>query len=56
MRDFNMNLSINRAKAVFDYLMEEGVDPSRMTYKGFGATRMIYPDARSEMKMEKNRS
>jgi outer membrane protein OmpA-like peptidoglycan-associated protein len=55
MQEFNMALSINRAKAVYEYLMESGVDPVRMTYKGFGATRMIYPDARSEDKMEKNR-
>jgi outer membrane protein OmpA-like peptidoglycan-associated protein len=55
MEDFNMNLSVSRAKAVFEYLMEEGIDPSRMTYNGYGATRMIYPDARSEEKMRLNR-
>jgi len=26
-----------------------------MTFKGFGETKMIYPDARSEDKMKKNR-
>jgi len=53
--EFNMQLSMSRAKAVYDYLDEEGIDTDRMTYKGFGATRMIYPDARSEEKMAKNR-
>jgi outer membrane protein OmpA-like peptidoglycan-associated protein len=53
--EFNMELSINRARAVFDFLNNAGIATTRMTYKGFGATRMIYPNARSEDKMEKNR-
>ena len=53
--EFNMQLSINRAKAVYDFLDKAGIDTNRMTFKGFGATRMIYPNARSEDKMEKNR-
>lgn len=55
MNDFNMNLSKARAKAVYDYLVGQGVEATRMTYVGFGATQMLYPDARSEDKMEKNR-
>ena len=55
MQDFNRNLSINRAKAVYEYLMEEGIDPLRLSYEGYGATRMLYPDARSEEKMKLNR-
>lgn len=55
IEELNMILSINRAKAVYDYLMETGVDPSRMKYIGFGATKMIFPDARSEEKMKQNR-
>jgi outer membrane protein OmpA-like peptidoglycan-associated protein len=53
--EFNMQLSIDRAKAVYDFLIKAGIDTNRMTFKGFGATRMIYPNARSEDKMEKNR-
>jgi len=55
MQEANMELSVNRAKAVYDYLVKVGIIATRMTYKGFGATKMIYPDARSEDKMEKNR-
>jgi outer membrane protein OmpA-like peptidoglycan-associated protein len=51
----NMNLSINRAKAVYEYLMQAGIDPARMTYQGYGASKMIYPDARSEEKQKMNR-
>jgi outer membrane protein OmpA-like peptidoglycan-associated protein len=53
--EFNMQLSISRAKAVYDFLDKAGIDTNRMTFKGFGATRMIYPNARSEEKMAKNR-
>lgn len=53
--EFNLQLSISRAKAVFDFLIESGINANRMTYKGFGANKMIYPNARSEDKMEKNR-
>jgi len=36
-------------------LLHAGIDTQRMTFKGYGATKMVYPDARSEDKMEKNR-
>ncbi|MEI6123581.1 MAG: OmpA family protein [Bacteroidota bacterium] len=55
MEETNLQLSIDRAEAVFKYLIKAGINPNRMTFKGFGATKMIYPDARSEDKMEKNR-
>ncbi|HET6993170.1 MAG TPA: OmpA family protein, partial [Bacteroidia bacterium] len=35
----NMTLSNNRAKAVYDYLVANGVDAARMTYKGYGDTK-----------------
>jgi outer membrane protein OmpA-like peptidoglycan-associated protein len=40
-------LSTNRAKAVYDYLIRNHIQPSRMTYKGYGTSRMLYPDAPS---------
>lgn len=30
------DLSVRRAKAVYDFLVRNGVEPERMTYKGFG--------------------
>ncbi len=35
----NLTLSTNRAKSVYDYLAANGVDASRMTYKGYGDTK-----------------
>jgi len=36
-------LSIDRAKAVRNYLVKKGIDPARMTYKGYASTRKRYP-------------
>lgn len=37
----NLTLSTNRAKAVYDYLIKNGIVSSRLTYKGFGETQPI---------------
>ena len=36
-------LSLARAKLVYDYLVKNGIDAKRLSYKGFGATRPIHP-------------
>ncbi len=35
----NLILSTNRAKAVYDYLIQNGIANNRLTYKGYGDTR-----------------
>jgi outer membrane protein OmpA-like peptidoglycan-associated protein/Tol biopolymer transport system component len=37
----NLELSQNRAKAVYDYLTENGITKGRLSYHGFGLTRPI---------------
>lgn len=38
-------LSVDRARAVYDYLIYNGIEKSRLRYKGFGGRkRLIYPE------------
>jgi len=37
----NMVLSENRAKSVYDFLVQKGIDKSRLSYKGFGKSQPI---------------
>lgn len=48
-------LSEKRAKVVFDYLVEKGIDPKRMTYVGYGNSSMIYNDPKNEEEERANR-
>lgn len=40
----NQILSENRAKSVYDYVVEKGVDESRLSYKGYGESEPINSD------------
>ena len=50
--DYNQQLSVRRAKAVEDYLIESGLDPAIMNIKGYGKTSPVADgttaDARSK--------
>lgn len=50
----NMNLSKNRAQAVYDFLVNNGIDASRLTFKGYGDTQPITSND-SEAGRAKNR-
>lgn len=39
--DANLMLSGNRAKAIYDYCIGQGIAADRLTYKGFGETRPV---------------
>jgi OOP family OmpA-OmpF porin len=41
---YNMDLSERRAKSCVDYLISKGVDPARMTSKGYGFSRPVAPN------------
>lgn len=48
-------LSESRAKTVYEYLIQNGIDEKRLTHKGYGNTQMIYPKATQAKEMAKNR-
>jgi OOP family OmpA-OmpF porin len=37
--EYNQGLSERRAQAVMDYLVRNGIDPERLSYRGYGLTR-----------------
>ena len=43
-KEYNLALSDRRAKAVLDYLTSRGVNPDRLTWKGFGMENPIAPN------------
>jgi outer membrane protein OmpA-like peptidoglycan-associated protein len=48
-------LSTARAKAIYDSLLARGIDGSRLDYKGFGNSMMIYPTPVNNRQAEANR-
>lgn len=39
--EYNKELSLNRAKSVYQYLAENGIDPERLEYEGYADTKPI---------------
>ena len=52
----NLELSTNRAKAVFNYLIIQDVDPTRLKFKGFGASEPIASNQTAEGKAKNRRT
>ncbi len=53
--EYYNELSIARAKAVFNYLVKRGISESRLQYEGVGYSEMIYPNATLKSEMQQNR-
>ena len=51
----SMNLSVQRAKFVYEFLVTNGIDKDRMTYVGFGSNHKLYPEERTLMEQSLNR-
>ncbi|MCB9187250.1 MAG: PD40 domain-containing protein [Flavobacteriales bacterium] len=47
--EYNMRLSKDRAQAVVDYLVRNGISPSRLTAVGYGETRPIARNENSDL-------
>jgi peptidoglycan-associated lipoprotein len=52
---YNMDLSQRRAQSAVDYIISQGIDPSRITAKGYGETRLVVPNAQTEEQHQVNR-
>ena len=50
-----IELSTSRAKAVYDFLMVNDIDPERISYKGSGNSQMLYPEPKNKEQSEANR-
>jgi len=40
--EYNDELSVNRAKAVYTWLINKGIDANRLSFTGFGKSRPIF--------------
>lgn len=52
---WDFKLSVQRAKMVHDYLLENDIPADRISYKGYGNFHMRYPKARNEKEQSENR-
>lgn len=46
--EYNMQLSLDRAKAVADYLISKGIDAKRLTWRGYGASKPVADNTTEE--------
>lgn len=52
---YNLDLSDRRAKSAVAYIISKGIDPARITAKGYGETRLIVKNAKTEEEHQRNR-
>ena len=51
----SFDLSWQRAKVVYQYLIDHNISADRMTFRGFGASQKLYPYERDAFEQEENR-
>jgi len=50
-----IELSTDRAKTVYDFLLVNDIGPRRMTYVGYGNSKMLFPEPKNKEQSEANR-
>ncbi|MBK6550633.1 MAG: OmpA family protein [Flavobacteriales bacterium] len=50
-----IELSTARARTVYDFLLINDLDPSRISYQGLGNSEMLFPEPRNREQSEANR-
>lgn len=53
-KEDNLVLSDNRARVVYEYIIDQGIQPERLSYKGFGMEKPLVPN-NSDANRAKNR-
>jgi outer membrane protein OmpA-like peptidoglycan-associated protein len=53
--EYNQKLSVRRADAVRDYLVQSGINPSIINVKGYGKTSPLVPDTNAEARAKNRR-
>ncbi len=52
---WDFDLSVRRARLVYDYLISKGIPAERLSYKGYGNEQMRFPKANTNLQQELNR-
>jgi len=55
-KDYNLTLSENRAKSVYDYIVSKGISKERLSYKGYGMTKPIVDNDTLENRAKNRRT
>ena len=53
--DYNQDLSQRRAESAVSYIVSKGISENRMTAKGYGESKLIIPNAKTEKEHQINR-
>ncbi|MDH5609179.1 MAG: OmpA family protein [Cyclobacteriaceae bacterium] len=53
--NYNLDLSWRRARSAVSYIISKGVNPNRITARGYGETQLINLDAQTEEEHQVNR-
>lgn len=54
--EYNLSLSNNRAKSVYDYLVEKGISAERLSFKGYGESQPLSTNETESGKSENRRT
>ena len=52
---YNQDLSQRRAQSAVDYIISKGIDKNRITAKGYGESRPVVKNAKTEVQHQANR-
>ena len=55
-REYNKTLSENRARSVVKYLIRKGIDPERLTYRGYGFDKPVADNETAEGRAQNRRT